>query len=30
VVRHIVATPKGDLYIASSGKNKVGIVKVRE
>jgi virginiamycin B lyase len=30
VVRHMVATQKGDIYIASSGKNKVGIVKVRE
>ena len=28
VVRHMVATPQGDLYIACSGVNKVGIVKV--
>ena len=28
VVRHMVATRTGDLYIASSGKNKVGIVKL--
>ena len=29
VVRHMVATMEGDLYIACSGVNKVGIVKVR-
>ena len=28
VVRHMVSTPRGDLYIACSGLNKVGIVKV--
>jgi virginiamycin B lyase len=28
VVRHMVATPGGDLYIACSGVNKVGIVRV--
>ncbi len=28
VVRHMVATPGGDLYIACSGVNKVGVVKV--
>jgi virginiamycin B lyase len=27
VVRHMVSTPEGDLYIACSGKNKVGVVK---
>jgi len=30
VVRHIVSTPRGDLYIACSGVNKVGIVKIEE
>jgi len=29
VVRNMVSTPRGDLYIASSGVNKVGIVKVQ-
>jgi len=28
VVRHMVSTPEGDLYIACSGKNKVGVVKM--
>ena len=28
VIRNMVATPKGDLYIACSGVNKVGIVKI--
>lgn len=28
VVRHMVGTPSGDICIACSGKNKVGIVKV--
>ncbi len=28
VVRNMTATPSGDLYIACSGKNKVGIVKI--
>jgi virginiamycin B lyase len=28
VVRHLIATPAGDLYIACSGVNKVGIVRV--
>jgi virginiamycin B lyase len=28
VIRHMAATPKGELYIACSGVNKVGIVKV--
>jgi len=28
VVRNMVATSKGDLYIACSGVNKVGIVKI--
>ena len=28
VVRHMVSTPEGDLYIACSGKNKVGVVKI--
>jgi len=27
VVRHMVATPQGDLYIACSGVNKVGVVR---
>ena len=27
VVRHMVSAPEGDLYIACSGKNKVGVVK---
>jgi len=30
VVRHMVSTPSGDLYIACSGANSVGIVKVRQ
>lgn len=29
VVRHMVATPGGDIYIACSGANKVGIVRIR-
>ena len=29
VIRHMVATQKGDLYIACSGKNKVGIVNIQ-
>ena len=28
VVRHMVSTPEGDLYIACSGKDKVGVVKI--
>jgi virginiamycin B lyase len=28
VIRNMVATPSGDIYIACSGKNKVGIVKI--
>jgi streptogramin lyase len=28
VIRHMVATPQGELYIACSGVNKVGIVRV--
>ena len=28
VVRHMVSTPEGDLYIACSGRNKVGVVKM--
>lgn len=28
VIRHMVATPRGDLYISCSGANKVGIVRV--
>ncbi|MGE5752020.1 MAG: cytochrome C, partial [Deltaproteobacteria bacterium] len=28
VIRHMAATPQGDIYIACSGVNKVGIVKV--
>lgn len=30
VVRHMVATPQGDLYIACSGVNQVGMVRVKE
>jgi len=30
VVRHMVATPEGDLYLACSGVNKVAIIRVRE
>jgi virginiamycin B lyase len=30
VVRHMVPTPEGDLYLACSGVNKVAIVRVRE
>jgi virginiamycin B lyase len=28
VVRNMVSTPKGDLYIACSGVNKIGIVQI--
>jgi virginiamycin B lyase len=30
VVRHMVSTPEGDLFIACSGKNKVGVVKISQ
>jgi virginiamycin B lyase len=30
VIRHMVSTPEGDLYIACSGKNKVGVVKISQ
>jgi virginiamycin B lyase len=30
VVRHIVATPEGNLYLACSGVNKVAIVEVKQ
>jgi len=30
VIRNIAATPSGDIYIACSGKNKVGIVKIKQ
>jgi len=30
VIRHMVATLQGEIYIACSGVNKVGIVKVRQ
>ncbi len=30
VVRHMVSTPEGDLYIACSGKNKVGVVRISQ
>jgi virginiamycin B lyase len=29
VIRHMVATPDGNIYIACSGVNKVGIVRVQ-
>jgi hypothetical protein len=28
VVRHMVATPQGDLYLACSGVNKVAVVQI--
>jgi len=28
VIRHMVSTPQGDIYIASSGVHKVGVVRV--
>lgn len=30
VIRHMVSTPKGDIYLACSGVNKVGVVKVEK
>ena len=30
VIRNMVSTPKGDIFIACSGKNKIGIVKIKQ